>query len=351
MLDIQSRRGGEMRANRPVVHGLSNRPLSHASRELITGASVKEAADFLFDLLMEVVCRHQPEIEPVLRGTASRFELNPALMSRALQAQGIWFQLLSLAEQAAAMQRRRQVEGARGRDQLKGTFDYVLAEASRANVTAQEIGSRLDTLRIRPVITAHPTEAKRVTVLEKHRKIYLLLRELESPRWTSSERCALVDALRNQIELLWMTGELHLEKPTVQQEVAWGLHFFDETLFEVLPETLVSLERALRRYYPGEHVEVTPLLQFGSWIGGDRDGNPFVTTSVTRQILSDNALAGMRRYKLCLIELARKLSISDSVRPISDAFGNELNRLLHASGDASAIGGRNPGEPYRQYVI
>ena len=350
MLDIQPRRGGEMRANRPVVYGLSNRPLSDASRELITGPSVKEAADFLFDLLMEVVCRHQPEIEPVLRGTASRFELNPALMSRALQAQGIWFQLLSLAEQAAAMQRRRQIEGARGRDQLKGTFDYVLAEASRANVTAQEIGSRLDTLRIRPVITAHPTEAKRVTVLEKHRKMYLLLRELESPRWTSSERCALVDALRNQIELLWMTGELHLEKPTVQQEVAWGLHFFDETLFEVLPETLVSLERALRRYYPGEHVEVTPLLQFGSWIGGDRDGNPFVTTSVTRQILSDNALAGMRHYRLCLIELARMLSISDSVRPVSDAFGNELNRLLHASGDASAIGGRNPGEPYRQYV-
>jgi phosphoenolpyruvate carboxylase len=262
-----------MRANRPVAHGLSNRPVSDAS--------ANESADLLFDLLIEVVSHHQPEIEPVLRGTAGGFELNPALMSRALQAQGIWFQLLSLAEQATAMRRRRHIEGTRGRDQLKGTFDYVLAEASRANVTAQEIGSRLDTLRIRPVITAHPTEAKRVTVLEKHRKMYLLLRELESPRWTASERCALVDALRNQIELLWMTGELHLEKPTVQQEVAWGLHFFDETLFEVLPEMLTSLERALRRYYPGEHFEVAPLLQFGSWIGGDRDGNPFVTTSVT----------------------------------------------------------------------
>ena len=350
MLDIQPRRGGEMRANRPVVHGLSNRSASDASREPITGPSTKETADLLFDLLVEVVCHHQPEIEPELRGTAGRFELNPTLMSRVLQAQGIWFQLLSLAEQAAAMRRRRQVEGARGRDQLKGTFDYVLAEASRADVTAQEIGSRLDTLRIRPVITAHPTEAKRVTVLEKHRKMYLLLRELESPRWTSSERCALVDALRNQIELLWMTGELHLEKPTVQQEVAWGLHFFDETLFDVLPEMLVSLERALRRYYPGEHFEVAPLLQFGSWIGGDRDGNPFVTTSVTQQILSDNALAGMCRYKLCLTELARMLSISERVRPVSDAFRNELNRLLQASGDATAIGERNPGEPYRQYV-
>jgi len=350
ILDTQCRSGRGVGANRPMVHDLSNTPGSDPSREPIAGPSAKESAEFLFDLLIEVVRRHQPEIEPVLCGTPSRSELNPVLMSRALQTQGIWFQLLSLSEQAAAMRRRRQVEGARGRDQIKGTFDYVLAEASRTNVSAQEIVSRLDTLRIRPVITAHPTEAKRVTVLEKHRKMYRLLRELASPRWTLSERCALVDALRNQIELLWMTGELHLEKPTVQQEVAWGLHFFDETLFEVLPEMLTLLDRALRRYYPHGNFEVTPLLQFGSWIGGDRDGNPFVTTSVTRQILSDNALAGMHRYRRCFIELARMLSISERVRPISDAFRGELNRLLQASGDAATIGERNPSEPYRQYL-
>jgi phosphoenolpyruvate carboxylase len=337
-------------ADRPVVQGQSNGPGSDPSREPITGPSAKPSADFLFDLLVEVVRCHQPEIEPVLRGTAGRAELPPALASRALQAQGIWFQLLSLAEQAAAMRRRRQVEATRGRDRLRGTFDYVLAEASRAGVTAQEIASRLDPLRIRPVITAHPTEAKRVTVLEKHRKIYLLLRELESHRWTACERCAHVDALRDQIELLWMTGELHLDKPTIKQEVAWGLHFFDETLFEVVPEMLISLERALRRYYPGERFEVTPLLQFGSWIGGDRDGNPFVTTSVTRQLFSDNALAAMHRYRRWLIELARVLSISERVRQVGDAFRGELNRQLEASGDAAAIAGRNPGEPYRQYL-
>jgi phosphoenolpyruvate carboxylase len=350
MLDAppSPRRG--MSADRPMAQGQSNGPGSDPSREPITGPSAKASADFLFDLLVEVVRRHQPEIEPVLRGTADRGELAPALASRALQAQGIWFQLLSLAEQAAAMRRRRQVEGTRGREQLRGTFDYVLAEASRAGVTAQEIASRLDTLRIRPVITAHPTEAKRVTVLEKHRKIYLLLRELESPRWTTCERGALVDALRDQIELLWMTGELHLDKPTVQQEVAWGLHFFDETLFEVVPEMLTSLERALRRYYPGEDFAVTPLLQFGSWIGGDRDGNPFVTTSVTRQIFSDNALAGMHHYRRCLIELARVLSISERVRRVGEGFRGELNRQLEASGDAAAIAERNPGEPYRQYL-
>ena len=102
-----------------------------------------------------------------------------------------------------------------------------------------------------PGATAHPTESKRVTVLEKYRKTYLLLRELENPRWTERERAALVDELRDQIELVWMTGELHLEKPSVEQEVLRGLHFFDETLFEMAPKMLSGLEAALKHSYPG----------------------------------------------------------------------------------------------------
>jgi len=312
--------------------------------------SVKGAADLLFDLLLDVAHCRQPEIEEVLRGGATTNDFSPALMGRALQAQGIWFQLLSIAEQAAAMHQRRQIESTRGRDQLRGTFDYVLAEASGAGVTAESIQSRLATLRIRPVITAHPTEAKRVTVLEKHRKIYLLLRELDSPRWTARERGNLVDALRDQIELLWITGELRLEKSTVEQEVAWGLHFFEETLFDVVPEMLSSFQRALRQYYPEARFEVTPFLQFGSWIGGDHDGNPFVTNLVTRNTLRDHALAGIHYYQRRLSELARVLSISERVQSIPDAFRNELNRQLEASGDPAGISARNPGEPYRQYL-
>ena len=112
-------------------------------------------------------------------------------MARALQAQGIWFQLLSIAEQNAAMRRRRHIERTRGRDALRGTFDHVLAEAARDGIAPAGNPALLSSLRIRPVITAHPTESKRVTVLEKYRKIYLLLRELELPRWTERERAAL----------------------------------------------------------------------------------------------------------------------------------------------------------------
>jgi phosphoenolpyruvate carboxylase len=217
------------------------------AQAVVSGASAKEAAELLFSLLIEVVREHQPELEPVLKGGANIDGFSPELMARALQAQGIWFQLLSIAEQNAAMRRRRQMERTRGRSSLRGTFDHVLAEAAAEGVAPRVISSLLSSLRIRPVITAHPTESKRVTVLEKYRRIYLLLRELEMPRWTERERIALIDGLRDQIELVWMTGELHLQKPTVQHEVSRGLHFFDESLFEKAPEMLSLLDGALEQ--------------------------------------------------------------------------------------------------------
>ena len=317
---------------------------------LISGISVEGAANILFELLMEVVRRHQPEIEGVFEGGANVSDFSPELMARALQAQGIWFQLLSIADQNAAMRRRRHIERTRGRDALRGTFDHVLAEAAQAGVGPKEIEELLRTLRIRPVITAHPTESKRVTVLEKYRKIYLLLRELEASRWTERERQAILADIRDQIELVWMTGELHLEKPTVEHEVLRGLHFFDETLFEKAPEMMALLDGALKRNYPDEHFELPPFFQFGSWIGGDRDGNPHVTTSVTGWALRQNALAALRHYRERIVNLARALSITERSLPVPKGFRNELAHALRMSGDAHNIAQRNPGEPYRQFL-
>jgi phosphoenolpyruvate carboxylase len=271
-------------------------------------------------------------------------------MARALQAQGIWFQLLSIAEQNAAMRRRRNIERTRGRDALRGTFAHVLAEAVQDGIKPERIQSLLSGLRIRPVITAHPTESKRVTVLEKYRRIYLLLRDLEIARWTERERKALIDDLRDQIELVWMTGELHLEKPTVQHEVSRGLHFFDETLFEQAPEMLGLVDAALAQYYPGQRFELPPFLQYGSWIGGDRDGNPWVTTKVTAWTLRQNALASLRHYRGKIVGLARALSITERALPVPPGFGPELERALAASGEAEQIKARNPGEAYRQFL-
>jgi phosphoenolpyruvate carboxylase len=321
-----------------------------SARPLLTGTSAKEAADILFGLLLDVASRHEPEVASVLRGGANVSGFAPELMARALQAQGIWFQLLSIAEQNAAMRRRRHIERTRGRENLRGTFANVLAEASSGGIGAEEIRKLLASMRIRPVITAHPTESKRVTVLEQYRQIYLLLLDLEIPRWTERERGALLDGLRDQIELVWMTGELHLEKPPVQHEVSRGLHFFDETLFEMAPKMLAGLDAVLKQYYPGERFDVPPFFQFGSWIGGDRDGNPFVTTEVTRWTLRENALASLRRYRTRITQLARTLSITARAKPVPKSFRAALDAALAASGGPTAIAARNPGEAYRQYL-
>ena len=319
---------------------------------LIGGTSPEDAANILYELLLDVVRRHRPEVEPILTGGAQKSvsEYSPDLLARVLSAQGIWFQLLSLADQNAAMRRRRHIERKRGRDALLGTFDHVLAEARRAGVSPREIERLLQNLRIRPVITAHPTESKRVTVLEKYRRIYLLLRELEGSRWTERERQTILADIRDQIELVWMTGELHLEKPTVEHEVLRGLHFFDETLFEKAPEMMALLEGALKRNYPDEDFDLPPFFQFGSWIGGDRDGNPYVTTEVTGWALRQNALASLRYYRERLVALARAMSITQRALPVPEEFGRELARALRASGAEEAIAQRNPGEPYRQYL-
>jgi phosphoenolpyruvate carboxylase len=312
--------------------------------------SVDEASSFLRDQLIEVVKRHLPEVEPSLRGLGDIAHLSDYQIGRALQAQGIWFQLLSIAEQAYAMRRRRRIEREKGHDKLLGTFDFVLANAAANGVPAEEIRSLLKSLRIRPVITAHPTEAKRVSILEKNRKIYLLLRDLESTRWTDREREALIQSMRDQVELLWLTGDLHLEKPTVEHEVAWGLHFFAESIFDLAPDLLSNFERALSIHYPNEKFEMTPFFQFGSWIGGDRDGNTFVTNEVTRRTMRDNALASLNYYRARVVDLVRTLSISLRAATIRESFRDELDRQLSRLSDPQSITSRNQKELYRQFA-
>ncbi|MGH8577404.1 MAG: phosphoenolpyruvate carboxylase, partial [Gammaproteobacteria bacterium] len=324
-------------------------PETPESREAVRYA--REVLDTLFGLLCAVVRRRQPEIEPVLRGEAPIPAAREDLLLRCLQAFGIWFQLIALAEQNASMRRLRHTEAERGPEEVPGTFAHVLCEAARAGVPAEAIQALLRDAHIRPVLTAHPTEAKRVTVLEIHRRIYLRLVELETPRWTPRERRARIDALRNEIELLWLTGELRLEKPTVAQEVAWGLHFFEEALFAQVPEVMAKLEAALESHYPGHAFRVPPLLQFGSWIGGDRDGNPFVSNAVTHDTVQRNHAASLKRYRARVLDLVRSLSIAEHAITVPASFAASLAGRLADLPDGEAIARRNPGEVFRQFAF
>jgi phosphoenolpyruvate carboxylase len=307
-------------------------------------------AELLFDLLLEVVERYEPKVAAVLRDDLTTSGMPAELLARALQAQGIWFQLLSIAEQNRDMRNRREVERERGYERLRGTFASVFAAAAAEGISASDVRQAMSDLKVRPVITAHPTEAKRVTVLERHRRIYLRLLDLESPRWTERERQELIEALREEIELLWLTGELKLQKPTVEQEVAWGLYFFNENLFDLVPQLLAKVARAFAKQFPGEEFEVPSFFQFGSWIGGDRDGNPYVTSQVTRQALWATRLASLKRYRSRLLDLLRTLSIEDQALELPESFLRAVAQAIAATPQGEVLAARNRGELFRQFV-
>ncbi len=308
-----------------------------------------EITMMLRDLLRQVIKVREPRVLAVIDEPANAPDLSPELIEHALQVIGIWLQLLNIAEENAAMRNRRQMENRSGPDQVPGSFSHAFATVAAANVAPEAVQKALDTINVQPTITAHPTEAKRVTVLEIHRRIYLKLYELESPRWTPRERAGLLKALRNEIDLLWLTGEIRLEKPTVEQEIHWGLHFFRETLFERTGILCDMLESALQRHYPETPCRVRPPLRYSSWIGGDRDGNPFVTVDVTRYALKENREAIVRRLDGRLNDLAQLISVSAQEISFPLPFLERVKRQAELSGAAESLCSRNIHEPFRQF--
>jgi len=307
-------------------------------------------ATLLRELYLSVFQRLQPDLIPLIEGTQPFGEISPELLSKALRAQGIWFQLLAIAEQNRDMRNRRLIETEQGIDRVQGTFAHAFQQLRERGIKAEQVQKALDELRIRPTLTAHPTEAKRVTVLECYRRVYLRLHELESSHWTPREREQLQDSIRNEIELLWLTGELKLEKPTVDQEVAWSLYFFQENLFDVVPQLMTKIETEFRRHFPEHELQVPAFISFGSWVGGDRDGNPFVTSEVTRRTLWETREAVLRRYIDRVTHLIRLLSISERALHIPADFVGYVAECLDRLPAARHLAERNPGEIFRQFL-
>jgi phosphoenolpyruvate carboxylase len=305
--------------------------------------------EMLRDLLRQVIKAREPSVLPILDDPDSASGIPPHLVEHALQVIGIWLQLMNIAEENASIRNRREIEKIGGPDEVIGSFSHALGQIAAANVPPEAVAEVLKSLDVGPTITAHPTEAKRVTVLEIHRRIYLKLFDLESPRWTPRERDALLQSLKNEIDLLWLTGEVRIEKPTVESEVAWGLHFFREALFDRTPAACDTLRAALNRHYPELTDEFLPPIRFSSWIGGDRDGNPFVTVATTRKALAQNRAVAVERARKRLLELAQLVSLSAYEITLDEEFGKVLDEQLAMTGEANAVIARNPSEPFRQF--
>lgn len=274
---------------------------------------------------------------------------------RTAQSYSIAFQLLSMVEENAAVQARRGAEAAGTLAEVSGLWPQTLKRLKADGRSAAQIADTLQAVHVEPVLTAHPTEAKRATVLEHHRRIYLLLAKRENSTWTKSERAAIRASLKAELERLWRTGEIYLEKPDIASERRNIIHY----LYTVFPDALPEIDRRLRDAWTQmdldprrlQHPKHLPTLSFGNWVGGDRDGHPLVTAATTRETLGALRTHALQLVQTHLTELTRRLSLSEFLQAPSDALRTRIDTDAEALGEAGQQAvARNPDEPWRQFI-
>ncbi len=294
-----------------------------------------ELSELVLTLWRRVLDRRAPEVAVRMRTTDPGALPTGNAAIPFLQALNIRFQLQRIVDENAMIRDRRIAETEGGAEAVPESFAALAQRHGNPAALAEMAAATL----VGPTLTAHPTETKRVTVLEIHRRIYRLLVQLETDRWTPREREAVLDEIESEIDLLWMTGELRLDRPTPMDEIAWGLHFFRDIVFDAVPQVFDSLGAA------GGGGDV-PRLRFHSWIGGDRDGNPNITMEVTRSALQQGRDTILARYDTMLTEAAARLSISNRITPLPQEHVAALHRVT--ADDSRA--GRNPNEVFRQVL-
>lgn len=271
-----------------------------------------------------------------------------------LKAFSTYFQLVNLAEESQRVHVLRQRATAsyeRGLP-MEETMANAVRRLHAEGLSADEVRELLGELLIMPVFTAHPTEAKRRTMLYKLKSIANILREMDTVELLPTEREEKMQQLRENIVLLWQSDEMRDRPPTVMDEVRNGLYFFEATVFDLIPQIYSEMERALAESYPGEEFNVPAFLRYGSWVGGDRDGNPYVTVQVTEETLRAQKDAILELYEHEVEGLYNHLTSALSRVEFSQEFMESLRRdfeLVPAS--EREVLDRFELEPYRQKLI
>lgn len=273
-----------------------------------------------------------------------------------IRAFSVYFQLVNIAEQHHRIRRKLYYELHTPGQPQQGSLAETLRRLARTRVgktrseSSAEMQSVIDHLEIRPVMTAHPTEAARRTLLEKHRRIADLLKEFDTAELPQRQRERLERDLAAEVESVWQTDEVRQTQPTVLDEVNNGLYYFDATLFDALSSMLQELELRLAEHFPGVRLgEDTAPVRFGSWIGGDRDGNPFVTPEVTWETLLLQQRLALRKYLAAVGGLSRRLSESQRFAPPTEELRQSIRvDTRQFPAQSKEVEKRNPEEPYRQ---
>jgi phosphoenolpyruvate carboxylase len=326
----------------------------HRLGDLLGETIVEQEGQPLFDLVEEVrglaKAHRAGDAESGARLLA-RIESLPLPEARGVvKAFSSYFSLVNLAEEQERVRvlRQRAHEARREERPVEETMEAAFVALRDQGMLPEEARSLVAGLSVVPVFTAHPTEAKRRTVLLKLADVAEALERLDSGTLTPDESDAETAWLRELIVSLWETQDTRYSKPTVLDEVRGGLYYFEHTLFDLVPQIEESLRLALERTWPGETFEVPHFLTFGSWVGGDRDGNPFVTPAVTEETLREQQTTALRLYRREFERMHGHLSVAEERGVSEELVASLAEDAALFPEEAEFAASHYPAELYRQ---
>ena len=306
----------------------------------------RERLDLVEEL--RLLCRRalQESDDAPRQQAASRIrDLDESTLRWLLQSFSAFFHLVNQAEKREILRINRE----RSRDGVPAprpeSIDEAIARLRADGRSLEEVMALIGRLDIQPTLTAHPTEARRHSILHKQRRIVNLLELLRRPDVTREEVEVTGDALYSEIALLVATDDVRVEPPGVADEIEQGLYFLRGSIRDVAPRVHRDVERALKRHY-GESADVPVFLRWRSWIGSDRDGNPNVTPEVTRHALARHRTAAIEMQLEELRELREELSISDRLTTPPESIRRRVEEMDDDPADARAY----RHEPYRRLI-
>jgi phosphoenolpyruvate carboxylase len=272
--------------------------------------------------------------------------LQPEEARAVASAFATYFDLVNLAEENHRVRLLRQNLDEKYPEPVSESIADAIATMKARGVTQEQMASLLENLCIEMVLTAHPTEARRRTVLSKLNRISGLLRRISLDKPSRRERDEILTSLHTEIAMLWLTERARTAKPAATDEVRTGLYFVNAVFWNTLPVIYQDLQDALQQHYPGLHPGER-WLQLASWIGGDRDGNPNVTGEVTAESLHLHRGLAVENHRRTLQELSRRLSLSSRRYTVPPEVTDWIEQRRPFPAHAAYIEGRYSTEPYR----
>jgi phosphoenolpyruvate carboxylase len=279
-------------------------------------------------------------------------KLSPRELERVTRAFSVYFQLVNIAEQYHRVRRKREHEASIDNPPQSASIQSALDRLGEQNVGCEDIRRTLEQMDINLVLTAHPTEALRRSIRTKHVRIARILEELDQRTLTWRECQNLEQRLAEEITILWQTDELRVRRPEVIQEVRRTISFFSNPLISATTELYKVLEDELRRRFPEDEFRIGPILSFGSWVGGDQDGNPYVKPETLTDALRLHRELILRWYRGAVHDLALHLSQSVRLTGVTNELRTSVAKDREELPEVTlGTAGQNPNQVYRTKMV